>query len=578
VLIAALALAARGLVRHTTWYLASDQFAFLTFADDLTAGHVFHDPTVVRLLAAPTLPEHLVADALYQTYFWRDGRLYSRYPPGYPLLLAGARAIAGETGRRILNPLLYLVLLVVLARLAYRALDVAPPDARLAAAAVAPWLLLLLPADVHYWGLTLSRDLPAHLLGLLAVLAALDGRLVIGAVVLGSACTIRPDAVLYALPIAVLAVQRRVGWRAALGAGGAFAVGALPLFLYNTVTQGHPLAFTQGAEFRALLSALAPIRPALAQSGVPIPSGGAFRVSNLARTLPAHLAYLVRTFGLFALIAAATLGWGMRRRLPLATALGAYALVALLFYSCWTHSDPRYLVGVSLCLVLLASAGTTLWCTRLADDTLRLRSRIAAIGLTLATIASMIFAHPGDPRLVAIEAALGSVAVLIASLAPRVGMRRIAPLAPALVLAAIGIVRAAVGSADRDPFQRPQIERARAAIEALLPPGALLLTTPALGRPAENITYYTHATAYYWGELPLLGSTIESVAARARDAGRRTFLLAPGGETLPIASSALLATAHVVANRSGPALRDWFVDPRGAPIGAVLYEIESPPL
>src|SRR5262249_60230575 len=102
--------AARGLDRHATWYLASDQFAFLTFADDLRHGRIFHDPGEFAAIAS-NVPPGRTADAYYQTYLWRDGRLFSRYPPGFPLLLALATLIGGAPAEHLLNPGLYLVLL-----------------------------------------------------------------------------------------------------------------------------------------------------------------------------------------------------------------------------------------------------------------------------------------------------------------------------------------------------------------------------------------------------------------------------------------------------------------------------------
>ena len=81
----ALWVAADGLVRLNTWYLASDQFAFLTFSRDLREGTVFHEDPSWRLIAPKS---RLTFDALAQTYFWRDGKLFSRYPPGFPALLA----------------------------------------------------------------------------------------------------------------------------------------------------------------------------------------------------------------------------------------------------------------------------------------------------------------------------------------------------------------------------------------------------------------------------------------------------------------------------------------------------------
>src|SRR3954462_7625899 len=93
--ILALAVAKRGLVRHNTWYLASDQYAFLTFAGDLTRGTVFHDPSTLQRVSPNNIDVHS-HDALAQTYFWRGGKLYSRYPPGFPGLLAAAWLVGGE--------------------------------------------------------------------------------------------------------------------------------------------------------------------------------------------------------------------------------------------------------------------------------------------------------------------------------------------------------------------------------------------------------------------------------------------------------------------------------------------------
>jgi len=192
----ALAVAARGLERHNTWYLASDQFAFLTFAADLASGTVFHDTSAFDMVVPKPNPERTY-DVLAQTYFWREGKLYSRYPPGFPALLTAAGMVGGEVAQHWLNPVLYLTILALVGFLAWEL--VRPNDRALAAgsAVTAMWLLLLLPTDVHLWGITVARDLPAHLLALLAILAAVRLRWMVCGLLLGLACTIRPDAVLY---------------------------------------------------------------------------------------------------------------------------------------------------------------------------------------------------------------------------------------------------------------------------------------------------------------------------------------------------------------------------------------------
>ena len=75
------------LLPRVSWYLAIDQFGYLTFAQDLARGRVSHPWALLDLLDS-FLPIGRQVDVLAQTYFWRDGALYSRYSPGYPLLLA----------------------------------------------------------------------------------------------------------------------------------------------------------------------------------------------------------------------------------------------------------------------------------------------------------------------------------------------------------------------------------------------------------------------------------------------------------------------------------------------------------
>ncbi|MCW5891262.1 MAG: hypothetical protein KIT14_12015 [bacterium] len=557
----ALAVAARGLERRTTWYLASDQFAFLTFAGDLAHGRVFHDPSALALLAGGTLPA-TPADAYYQTYIWNDGRLYTRYPPGYPALLAAAGLLGGEIGRHALNPVLYCVLPLVLFALARRM------DAGLAAGAAVVWLLLLVPAEVHYWGLTVARDLPAHLLALGGVLAGLGGGLAASGLALGLAATIRPDAALWGLATGAASWRARPRPGRVAAASTAFLAGALPLFAYNTVTQGHPFAFTQGSEFRHVLSA-APQAFALASGMV---SGGGFRLSHLADTLPLHADYLLRAFGALLLPAAGALVWALRARRPAVLALVPYAAFAFLFYSCWGHGDARYLVGVVLCLLLFAAVGVTRWAHWLATPGWTRPRRALAAVLSVAVVAAAPRVLPRNdpdrtrPVEYAVAAGLG-LAGVVGLVAP--GAAPLAAFAPALVLAGVGVARAASGSGERDAFQRAQVTRARTAIETLVPAGALVLTTPALGRPAENITHYTHAEAHYFGELQALGSTGRRTAEAYLAQGRRVFVLWPsGGRRPPLGGRRVVRSWH-----GGRALLDWFVDPRRAPDGADLIEV-----
>src|SRR5204863_7191849 len=70
---------------HTTWYLAIDQFGYLTFAHDLLHGRVFHHwPPLAALAAGLPAQGHV----LVQGYGADPGRIDCRQRPGYRSLLA----------------------------------------------------------------------------------------------------------------------------------------------------------------------------------------------------------------------------------------------------------------------------------------------------------------------------------------------------------------------------------------------------------------------------------------------------------------------------------------------------------
>jgi hypothetical protein len=574
----ALLFAARGLARHNTWYLASDQFAFLTFADDLLAGRIFHDTTTIRTLAGSRVQPDVAVDAYFQTYIWEGGRLFSRYPPGFPALLALAKAIGGEAAEHWLNPALYLLLLLLLARLAAR-LCPHGREAAVATSAVTVWALLVIPVEVHYWGITVARDLPAHLLGLAALLAGLEGRAGLAGLGLGFAASIRPDAVLWGVSVGAVMPAGRRGLRDATRGAAGFLLGALPLFAYNTVTQGNPLAFTQGSEFRWLFVAN-PTAVAATFLPVSLVSGGGFRLANFSSTFPAHVHYVVGGFGAFLVLAVGMLAYACVHGRMLGRALGPYAIVAFLFYSCWGHGDPRYLVGVSLCLMLLVAAGVTELVRALSDDGAALRRRIIVVVAVVVVALASAMLLPRDPErgLTALERTVAGALVVAAWLASRPWGRGLATIVPALAFALFGATRIMASSGTPDPFQHDQVERARSTFDALVPAGALVFTSPSLGRPAENISHYTHADAAYLGELRLLLSDADNVALRCTALGRPLYLLLAVGEPLPFTAPRDWWSAREVARRDGEALRDWFVDPYRATAGAVLYEATMKPI
>ncbi len=582
--LAAMLIAARGVERRNTWYLASDQFAFLTFAADLRRGTVFHDPSELELVL-PRAAEGRTYDALVQTYFYRDGKLYSRYPPGFPALLAVVGAVGGEVAQHWLNPVLYLTILALLGWFTWVLVRGNDRTVGAGSAVAAMWLLLLLPTDVHLWGITVARDLPTHLLALVSLLAAVHGRAVVSGLVLGLACTMRPDAVLYGVSLAAVFRVEGTRLRDLLLGGVAFVVGALPLFAYNYVTGGHPLAFTQGGEFREVLGWGGHPGMVAAQTIV-FGSGGAFRLTNLWHTLPRNAGQLVQSFGWLGLLTVAGAVWAMRVRRVFAAALVPYPVVALVFYSCWSHPDARYLAGVALCLMPLTAVGAVVTCRWVAGEgrprwlaAVALLGALAVLGAVLAGRSLPAWARvPGlGGEEAAFAGALGAAA--LARLVPGLGatLRGLVPLAPALAFASLALTIVFTSRGPRDPFQRAQIERAISVLGALIPPGSLVITSESLGRPAENITHYLGARAYYPGEFTLMSVNRRGVVARHLLAGRRVFFLLRAEDRDTLRDSQLNDPYRLVAKAHGPALFDWFVDPAGAPFGAVLYEVEPSP-
>src|SRR5256884_1937364 len=158
---------------RTTWYLAVDQFGYLTFAHDILHGRAFHHWPPLDALAA-RLPARV--DVLVQTYVADHGRLYCRYAPGYPLLLAGWIGLFGDDAAHVLNPATFLALLALLIAFQARLFR----SRWWATAGVALVVLLSGRTELFLWALTIVRDPATHLaavLGLFLLLPAGGARL-----------------------------------------------------------------------------------------------------------------------------------------------------------------------------------------------------------------------------------------------------------------------------------------------------------------------------------------------------------------------------------------------------------------
>jgi hypothetical protein len=525
-------LAASGIVQRITWYLAVDQYGYLAFAHDLMRGHVFHHWAPLDVLAA-----HIPAqvDVLSQTYIYDHGRLYCRYAPGFSIMLAGWLLLFGDDGAHYLNPTVYLTLLVLLL-LFQRRLFRSRWRATVGVA-----LTILCPSYLHLWGTTLVRDLSTHLMGLTGLFLLLPagrrlgpGRLLAAGLTLGYAGSIRPDSVIYTVPALLIVTLRwrreRAAWPGIWRGLGAGALGLLlglgPFFAYNWVATGNPLRPTQGMEIQNFFPSAAPAAPQAAADPEPhvgyppgawhggviqAVQGGGLSLRNLPRVLPGNMQLLRSAYGDLLLGVAL---WGalvalVRRRI-LFVATVPYAVLALLLYSCWVRPDARYLSGVYCLLPMLMVEGLF--------GTLDLVRRLVRAGrpldarrFALVVAAALVAAAAAVPMAkqatalpaVALLAPLGAAAALVAAAAwPARRIARFAVPALAVALVALSAYRALALPQSRAVFQRPQMLRARATLARLVEPNAVIITDEDVGRPGENIDYYSGvAHAFYITDL-----------------------------------------------------------------------------
>jgi 4-amino-4-deoxy-L-arabinose transferase-like glycosyltransferase len=524
-----LVITALGVERKITWYLAVDQYGYLAFAHDLASGRIFHHWRPLDALGGNLPPR---VDVMAQTYIWDAGRLYCRYAPGFPLLMAGWLLLFGDDGIHFLNPSVFIALLALviafqlrLLRSRWRAL-------------VGAALVVLFPTMLHLWALTLVRDLSAHLFALFGLYLLLPvrgrrltpGRTAAAGVALGYAGTIRPDAVLYLFPATLVALARwhheRTRLRPALLGIAAGLLGVVlglgPFLGYNWLATGNPLRPTQGMEIDRFLPGSGTPAPN-ATSGVGFPpgawrggtldtvQGGGLRLENLPHILPGNISLLRQAYGDLLLGIAlwgACLAFVRRRLLFLATV--PYAVLAMLFFSCWARPDPRYLSGIYILLPMLIVEGT-LGTLDLVRRLVRRDRESVARGIAFAAAGALLagavlFAPPSGrtalPMLAAILPFVGGAAALAQATWSH---RRVALVAaPLLALMVVGLAgwRSYAGMQSRATFQRDEMLRARATFARAVERGAVVITSEDVGRPAENIDYYSGvANALYLTDL-----------------------------------------------------------------------------
>lgn len=611
-------------LRRSTWYLSIDQFGYLTFAEDLAQGRLAHSWAFFDVLDR-YLPAGAAVDVLGQSYVYEEGRAYSRYAPGFPLLLALVRWAFGPEAVHLVNPIFSGALLLTvfaLGRQAFRSVWWG---------LVGALLVTLLPTYVLLWSLSPLRDVPAHTAALAALAllfpAGRAGRRraavpLAAGVLLGVATTIRVDALLYAIPAAGLAWLGRP-WRRSelLGLGAGLALGLLPLLAFNAIATGNPFWPTQAMELDDVLSLAPPASEMRGGAGLPdgrgaetsgafawaglgvasahaqservldgsggrdggprlrgVPhrpdgvQGGGLRLSHLAGTLPENLAAYAAGFGVLGMLLALLGAAGaLRRNIALFVGTVPYVVTSLLFFSLWTRADPRYLLGAILLTTLLVTNGAAAsfrFLTRQAEHRGGGRWAAAAAGVAVAVVAGLtVDVHENSAR-PWVLAVLGGTLFLSApaTVAWPAARRASWGMVVAVALSLVVGWRTVGGLAVRGSFQAAQVEAAREAFARHVDEPAVIITSAAIGRPAENINYYTSASAVYLEELLRWRLRPRRVLDLNAEAGLSTYLLLPPGDARRWTHSAFLYPwfePQLVVDIPAEEARGWFVASAG---------------
>jgi len=311
--------------------------------------------------------------------------------------------------------------------------------------------------------------------------------------------------------------------------------------------------------------------------------GGGLKLRHLVVILPENLAILRGIFGDLGLALIAIGGLAAVRR-PLVFAFTVpYAVTATLFFSLWTRAEPRYLAGVVLMGVLLLVHGCTVIAGASARRGVRGIATAVAAGMAVLLLGTWTLGA-GESALPLVTAALrwSIVAAVIAAV-----VRGLRPaertIATALMLSLMGVLvwRSTESIGFHARFQRAEVERAQRSLGALLDPNALVLTRSDIGRPAENINYYTDTIAVYEQELQrwdIEGIHLMNSALRR---GFAVYFLMPPQEIARWRSNARFRTwfeAELVARIPPQQAVDYFVaspSHRGVPLD--LFRVRLKP-
>ena len=230
--------------------------------------------------------------------------------------------------------------------------------------------------------------------------------------------------------------------------------------------------------------------------------------------------------------------------------------------------DPLADQGVGLRLVLLRRVA---WARQLA--------LVTAAVLFLATALVPVPAEASAlPVIALLLPGITVVAALASATWPARRVTRFA--APVLALALVGLmVQRAVATQSHASFQRPQMLRARATFARAVEPRAVVITTEDVGRPAENIDYYSGvAHAFYMTDLMRWNLQLTDASTLLLAARMVPYLLIPPsqpGHDQLLQFLRLLFTVDLVARVPPKQAMDYFVAaPFHSGVAMELYRIK----
>lgn len=520
--------------RNSNALLSSDQYSYLSFGKALARGSLYQRYDPYKLFEDRVSPG-VGFNLHYGTRNYKDGRIYSGLPIGFPIILGIALKI-GATPFAINVNVIMLFLFTLAYFLTVREFFWSDPRRNIIALISVIMILSVDYKIIPRYSLILMRDLPAITflwMGIFLLLRARRSRpagtvtlIFFSVLILGFSSTIRITNAIICIPLALFGflyfgrrAKKRKNVVIMIIVGFLlFLLAFSPVMIENWNFNRNPfLPFAVAwNSFTAFFSG----------TGNTHFSFDFFLRHFLPNLTLVWRAYLIP--GLILIVAGAVV---LRRRAELWLILLLPPLLNLLFFSMFEEDFQRYIVPLFPFLTVLCGRGAVaLLCL---PESLRIQSeggcRKASFlrpVLIICLIAAVWISREGVPifdwRVV--TAVIVSVSLILPA---SVGKRVFSPAARMWVLAgALGLPLAGQlirEGVRRHSFGLGEIGRLRAEIEQYVPPGSIVWGARYL---IQNIDYYTHAWSLDPQPLCIIFSlSMKEVNQRVLDAGIPLFIL-----------------------------------------------------